>query len=161
MLQATPNTAPASLQAAHVLTVLQEAQAAQARFNELQKQLGDALLAVVNSRLPAGTVIELAQPVFGRVTVTAGNGRHAQAFEVAGAAQLVSLQVRAPNLSRFAVEAYPLNAQGKRLSGRAGNSSMGRGDTVTLAFHLADGRGPEDLRPANDILLDALPGRGE
>jgi hypothetical protein len=73
----------------------------------------------------------------GRPRVARGNARGAISFEVVG-------------------KLWALAADVRRLSGRAGNSSKGQGDTVTLHLDLVADRGPDDERSSEEMALDVI-----
>ncbi len=117
-----------------------------AAMQELSAQLGRALAILVRE----GAVIDRLS--FGSITVAGGNARGAQQFEIAGPARLEPVSLIHPELAKFLVDAWPLNADGKRLSGRAGNSSLARGDTVTLSVQLCQ-FSPDEALSGNDLLM--------
>lgn len=137
-----------------VLGAIEDLQELQQTFEAAQAELADQLTALAAKLVPAGSVLRNGRHPFGSVNLLRGNARGATEFEVVSAPALGALNVRHPNLTAFVVDAYPLNAAGERLSGRAGNASVGSGDTVTLGFRLSDGRGPDDSRSGNDMVVE-------
>lgn len=140
---------------ASLLEKLEDLQQQQIAFEAAQAELSDMLQDVMRRLLPPGTVIKRSRHPFGAVNVIRGTARGARDFEVASLPTIAALNLRHPNLSGFVVEAFPLNENGKRLSGRAGNSSVGSRDTLTLSFRVSDGmQGPDDLRSGNDLVAE-------
>lgn len=134
--------------------VKQALELAQAKEKELQAAMVTLVLAlepVLQARVKPGDIVD--RTSFGSLSVVRGNSRNAKRFEVAGPARLEPLKLRAPELTAFRVEAWPINEQGQRLSGRAGNSRLAHaGDTVTLEIQLCR-FGFDDLTSGNDLLL--------
>lgn len=123
-----------------------QARALDASLHALQEHL----LSVVKQVIKPGFV--LAPRQFGRISVVAGNSRGAVNYEVAEAPTTVKFSPQHPTLARFLVNAWPLNAEGKRLSGRAGNSSRSNDGTVSLAVEICRFN-LDDPSPDADILV--------
>lgn len=135
---------------------LEAAQELHAKLSAAEEELAGLLAEALGALVKPGDVLQQYRG-FGRLSVMRGNARGANAFEVVTAPRMLDLNLTHPNLSRFQVEAYPLNDDGKRLSGRAGNSRFGAPrDTVSLHVHVADGRGPDDRRSGNDLVMEVI-----
>lgn len=139
-----------------VLGLIEEAQELNDRTEALHADLKAELLKAIGKFIKPGAFVKHVASPFGRVRVVAGNARGAQTFEIAGIPWIEELRIRHPHLTRVSVEAFPINDAGRRLSGRAGNASAGRGDTVTLSMYLADHGGPDDNRSGNDLVVDVV-----
>ena len=139
-----------------VLMLLEEAQELNDKTEALHEDLKTELLKAVGVFVRPGAKLKSYADPFGHIRVTAGNARGCQSFEVAGTPRIEELRLRHPHLTRLSVEAFPLNDDGRRLSGRAGNSSKGRSNTVTLAFYLAESRGPDDNRSGTDLVVECV-----
>lgn len=131
---------------ARIAAVEERARALDASLHALKEQL----LSAVKKVIKPGFVLSYQQ--LGRITVAAGNCRGAMRFEIAGQPTLDKFSPHHPELARFVVSAWPLNADGKRLSGRAGNSARSGEGTVTLAVEICRFN-LDDPSPGADILV--------
>lgn len=140
-----------------ILATLEKTQELARTLAAYQNDLGRSLTMSLMRLVQPGTVLQRHGDEFGRVYVMHGADRRAQRFEVTTQPRIGRLNLDDPHLSTFIVDAYPLNEQGKRLSGRAGNPKSYAGrrdkDTVALEVTLVPERFEED-RLGNDILMD-------
>lgn len=124
----------------------------EARARELDASvqgLQELILSAVKKVIKPGFILEPRQ--IGRISVVAGNSRRAMRYEVANEPSKVKFKPNQPELAYFVVSAWPLNADGKRMSGRAGNSRVSD-DTVTLAVEICR-YSLDDPSPGADILV--------
>lgn len=111
------------------------------------------LMEAIGPSLKPGTIIDKASRRFGRVSTVHGNDRGAHRFEVIGAPSISEIPSH-PSLTRVCIDAYPLNATGLRMSGRTSRGHLA--DHVRISFQLAIDRGPDDARPCDDMLAEAV-----
>lgn len=135
-----------------VLGALEEAQAAQAALDAAVKELSDQLRRALDRMVKPGDIID--RRSFGTISIAGGNARGAQRFEVAEAPRITDVRPDYPELIRFLVSVWPLNEDGKRMSGRAGNSRTRAVETVTLCVGLCAKWADE--RSGNDILAEVI-----
>lgn len=124
----------------------------EARARELDASLRilhDLILSTVKKVIKPGFILEPRQ--LGRIEVVAGNSRGAMRYEVANEPLKVKFKPNQPELAQFVVNAWPLNADGKRMSGRAGNSRVSD-DTVLLSVEVCRFN-LDDPLPGSDILV--------
>jgi hypothetical protein len=115
--------------------------------SELRTQLHRSLSRLVK----VGDIID--HRSFGRINVVSGNSRNAHRFEVASEARLREINTTHPELTKFYIEAWPVNDGGKRMSGRAGNSSRGQiSDVLILGIQLCD-FSIDDRSSGNDLVM--------
>lgn len=122
------------------------AREAREAYDAAVANLKDVLTAAVTAMVKPGMIIRPHEGGFGRISVQRGNDRRCAAYEVAGPARIVKAEVLHTELTEFVVEAHPLNAAGKRMSGRAGNQGVGSKETVLLHVGLCpymDDRGQD------------------
>lgn len=125
------------------LTALSNAQRLKRELDESRKALEAALAIGIAKRAPVGSVIDRRKTEFGTIDVAQGNGRNAMTFEVAST-PVVALDLSHPGLSRFTIDAYPMNDAGKRMSGRVAKSyGLGLRDTVQLRVDILPDRHEE------------------
>jgi hypothetical protein len=111
------------------------------------------LLEAIGPSLKPGTIIDKASRRFGRISTVHGNDRGARRFEVIGAPSIREIPSH-PSLTRVLIDAYPLNSTGLRMSGRTSRGHAA--DHVRISFQLAIDRGPDDQRPCDDMLAEAV-----
>lgn len=142
-----------------ILADLERAQELARTLACYENDLGRAITLALMRLVGPGTIIGRHRGEFGRVHVAHGADRRAQRFEVVTPPHLIQLKLDAPHLSVFSVDAYPLNEDGKRLSGRPGNTrsyaSRKNDDTVALHIELVAERF-EESRLENDIFTEFI-----
>lgn len=120
--------------------------------------LRSLLQAALRSVVTVGSMLDKRK--FGHASVAAGNARGARQFEVASEPRLGEISTIHPELTRFVIDAWPVNDVGKRMSGRAGNSRT-RSDTVILRVDVCresiddTSDGAEILMRSIQLLLDS------
>lgn len=136
------------------LGALEEAQALHEKLSAETEQLRAVLTEALCRLVKPGDILEGHSRDWGALRVMRGNARNARRYEVASAPTVVEIDVVRPELIRFRIEAYPLNTDGKRMSGRAGNSrnTHAQSDAVVLFGQICGALDFEDTRSANDIL---------
>lgn len=132
---------------------LEHAQKAQVALDSAVEKLHAQVQRALELLVKPGDIID--RRSFGTIGIAGGNARGARRFEVAGVPRIIDLKPAVPELTRFLVSAWPLNAQGERMSGRAGNSHTRSDDTVTLCIYLCSERF-DDPRSANEIFMEVI-----
>ncbi|HJV96657.1 MAG TPA: hypothetical protein VJ608_11500 [Albitalea sp.] len=142
-----------------VLAALEEAQSVREKLDAACEVLTVKLTKALRILLRPGMVLKKHGSDFGVVSVAHGNARGASHFEVVTEPRISKLEIVHPSLTQFVVDAYPLNAEGKRMSGRAGNARGYAGrdtDTVSLSVYLCADMGPDDQRSCNDRVAETI-----
>jgi hypothetical protein len=121
--------------------------------DEAERDVTAILLSAIEPSLKPGTVIDKAGRRFGRVVTVNGNDRNARRFEIVGAPSIPEIPSH-ESLTRVRIDAYPLNESGVRLSGRTARGHYD--EHVRIEFQLAIDRGPDDARPCEDMLIEAI-----
>lgn len=121
--------------------------AAKLRHDVARDSIRDTVTPILERLVPVGTVIEDHHAYalgFGRVRVALGSAHGGRRFETVSTPRL-QLDRSHLSLSIFRVDAWPLNAAGKRL-----------GAGVTLSIDLFGSKGPDDNRTDTQLLAELL-----
>lgn len=144
----------------HIEIAVSEAIATATRLqNQLDAStaiLRTLLTLVARAQVKPGRIIETGTREFPRLHVASGNSRKARRFEVMSEPVIYDLRPNSVALTKARVDAYPINDAGKRLSGRAGNSSCAHSDMVTIHYDLCGAVAFDDKRSDAEILLDTV-----
>lgn len=138
-----------------IAILLEDLERARAAEREAESRVKAALLDAFAQALKPGAIVS--KPwrggAFGAISTVNGNDHNASSFEIVGKPGIREIPPH-PCLTKVYVDAYPLNAGGKRLSARTARGHLA--DHARIAITLARDGGPDDTRSSTELLLAAI-----
>lgn len=138
-----------------VRNAIERVEALHTELSAASAALAELLNASLGRLIKVGDVIDLddrkAPEWLWGVDVVRGNPRGARRFEVAEAPR-AQVDTAHASLTKWSCEAYRLNADGKRGSGRS-HGANGSRETVRLRGQIAHDHGPDDERTEVEMVM--------